>query len=72
MISINNVVRSRVKEERVDIREQRIEEIPTETGFLMFVKLKTLDQVRFGFIEDFNFHRSFSRILAFAVSQSPN
>jgi hypothetical protein len=36
------------------------------------VKVKTLDQVRFGFIEDLDLHRSFSRMLALAVSQSSN
>jgi hypothetical protein len=31
----------------------------------MFIKVKTLDQVRFGLIEDLDSHRSFSRILTF-------
>src|SRR5688572_6736736 len=53
-------------------RRIEIQEIPTETGLLMFVKVKTVDQVRFGFIEDFDSHRSFSRILSFALSQSSN
>ena len=72
MIAVNNVMGSGVQKERINIREQRIEEIPPEPGFLTFVEVKTLDQVRFRFIEDLDFHRSFSRIFAFALSQSSN
>jgi hypothetical protein len=72
MVTMNNAMGSGLKKEGINIGKQRIEEIPTESGFLTFVKVKTLNQVRFGFIEDFNSHRSFSRILAFALSQSSN
>src|SRR5437870_1256199 len=71
-ISENNCMHSGVNQERVDVREERVEEIRTESGLLRFIKVITLDQVRFGFIEDLDLHRTFSRILAFAFSQSSN
>ncbi len=72
MVAMNNVMGSGVKKEGINVGKQRIEEVPTESGFLTFVEVKPSNQVRFGFIEDFNYHRSFSRIFAFAVSQSSN
>ena len=40
---------SGVNQERVHVREQRIQEIRTESGVLRLVEVITLDQVRFGF-----------------------
>src|SRR2546427_12322087 len=71
-ISENNCMHSGVNQERVEVREERVEEIRTESGVRRFIKVITLDQVRFGFIEDLDLHRTFSRILAFAFSQSSN
>ena len=71
-ISENNCMQTGMNEKRVDIRKERIREIRAESVGLRFIEVITLDQVRFGFIEDLDLRRSFSRILSLAFSQSSN
>jgi len=70
--SENNCMQTGMNEKRVDIRKERIREIRAESVGLRFIEVITLDQVRFGFIEDLDLRRSFSRILSLAFSQSSN
>ena len=50
----NLFVNSSIEQEGVDIGEQRIQRVPSETCFLPFIKVKTIDQIRFCLVEDFN------------------
>src|SRR5450631_2899686 len=61
-----------VNKKRIDIRKQRIEKIRAESEALLFVKIKSRDQILIGFREDFDLHATRRRISFFARSQSIN
>ena len=48
MISVNDFVNPREKEQRINVREETVQEIRTNTALTTFVKLKALDQILLG------------------------
>ena len=55
--------------ERINIREQAVEEIRAQARCLLFVKSAAVDQVLLSVIENLDSHDTLRQILAFAVSQ---
>lgn len=71
VIREDKCVNSCVQKQRIDIREQAIQEVSAQHWFPVFIETETLQQVFLGFIQDFDFH-SLLRMFALAVSQSVN
>ena len=65
-------VNASIKPERFNVRLQIRQKIPTNSGLLGFIKMKTFDQIRFRLIEYLKLHEVWLFILRLAVSQSEN
>ena len=72
MIAENSWMDAGEKEQRVDVREEAVQEIRPDADLYLFIKAETFDQILLSFVENFDSHRSFLRIFVLAVSQSLN
>ena len=63
-------VGSKNRSQRIDVREDGAEKVRAESRQLLFVKVKTVDEIVLGVIENFDGHDTRLRMSALACSQS--
>jgi len=68
MLAKNDLMDTSIELQRINVGEQAVEEIVTETGFLFFVEVETGNQVLPGIVVNFDFHETWRRMSALADS----
>lgn len=70
MLAENDLVDAGIQLERINVGEQTIEEIATEAGLLFLVEVKPGNQVLPGIVVNLDFHDTWRRMSALAVSHA--